>query len=271
MQKRLRQSDEKRSGSCRKQLTLHAGQFKTLRSSGTEGFSVLSFLWESDSAGPEEKMPAGGDSRFGISPSSEAGKRHFSEKYFGNGLAYSHSRIKLSSESQPEKENAAMSRLICLVSFVPAILLLTSCAGWFESGPEPVTPPFREKLATQSVNIGPEPVKDTDAINMMITSLTMTLVSRGDKPIAFAITGESNAKKLAFRVMQKMVDLKLAGYAVSKPEYIVGSFVSENLEWTLRIVEADSGKRLFSKMIPLQAKENFGKNAPAAVENPETL
>ena len=239
MQERLRQSDEKRSGSCRKQLTLHAGQVKTLRSSGTEGFSVLSFLWESGSAGPERKMPAGGNFRFGIFPSSEAG--------------------------------AAMSRLICLVSFVPAILLLTSCAGWFESGPEPVTPPFREKLATQSVNIGPEPVKDTDAINMMITSLTMTLVSRGDKPIAFAITGESNAKKLAFRVMQKMVDLKLAGYAVSKPEYIVGSFVSENLEWTLRIVEADSGKRLFSKMIPLQAKENFGKNAPAAVENPETL
>ena len=164
-----------------------------------------------------------------------------------------------------------MSRLICLVSFVPAILLLTSCAGWLESGPEPATPPFREKLATQSVNIGAKPVKDTDAINMMITSLAMTLVSRGNRPIAFAITGESNAKKLAFRVMQKMVELNLAGYAASGPEYIVGSFVNENLEWTLRIVEADSGKRIFSKMIPLQAKENFGKNAPAEGGNPEKL
>ena len=161
-----------------------------------------------------------------------------------------------------------MFRILCLGSALPALLLLSACAGWFESGPEPVTPPFRETMATQSVRIGAAPVKDTDAINMMITSLTMTLVSHGEKPIAFAITGESNAKKLAFRVMQKMVDLKLAAYAASKPAYIVGSFVNENLEWTLRIVEADSGERIFNKMIPLQAKENFGKNAPAPEKAP---
>ena len=164
-----------------------------------------------------------------------------------------------------------MFRFACFILFIPALVLLTSCMGWFESGPEPLTPPFTETVPVQSVKFGAGPVKDTDAVNMMITALTMTLVSRGEGAISFAITGESNAKKLAFRVMQKMVELNLAGYAASGPEYIVGSFVNENLEWTLRIVEADSGKRIFSKMIPLQAKENFGKNAPAEGGNPEKL
>ena len=157
-----------------------------------------------------------------------------------------------------------MYRLLQLFTSIFAFALLPSCTGWLENDPAPARPPFEENIETQSVKIGNSPVKDTDAINMMITSLTMTLVSRGKGPAAFAITGESNAKKLAFRVMQKMVDQKLAAYAVTKPEFIVGSFVNEKLEWTLRIVESDSGKRLFSRMIPLQAKENFGKNAPKA-------
>ncbi len=159
-----------------------------------------------------------------------------------------------------------MIRLACFILLIPALISLTACIGWFESGPEPLTPPFEEEIASQSVRVGTEPVKDVDAINMMITSLTMVLVSQGEGPISFAITGESNAKKLAFRVMQKMVDQKLADYAASEPQYIVGSFVNEDLEWTLRIVKAGSGKRLFSKMIPLQKKENFGRNAPAAVQ-----
>ena len=95
---------------------------------------------------------------------------------------------------------------------------------------------------------------------MMITALTMTLVAHGE-PVRFAIIGESNAKKLAFRVMQRMVEQKLADYA-TEPDCMVGSFVNEKLEWTLRIVKAGSGKRIFSKTIPLQAKENFGKNRP---------
>lgn len=159
-----------------------------------------------------------------------------------------------------------MFRFACFILFIPALVLLTSCMGWFESAPEPLTPPFEEIVSAQSVKFGAGPVKDTDAVNMMITSLTMTLVSRGEGAISFAITGESNAKKLAFRVMQKMVDQKLADYAVSEPQYIVGSFVNEELEWTLRIVKANSGQRLFSKMIPLRKKENFGRNTPAAVQ-----
>ena len=153
-----------------------------------------------------------------------------------------------------------MFRFACFILFIPALVLLTSCMGWFESGPEPLTPPFTETVPAQSVKFGVGPVKDTDAVNMMITALTMTLVSRGEGAISFAITGESNAKKLAFRVMQKMVDQKLADYAVSEPQYIVGSFVNEDLEWTLRIVKTNSGQRLFSKMIPLQKKE---KTPPA--------
>ena len=123
-----------------------------------------------------------------------------------------------------------MFRFACFILFIPALVLLTSCMGWFESGPEPLTPPFTETVPAQSVKFGVGPVKDTDAVNMMITALTMTLVSRGEGAISFAITGESNAKKLAFRVMQKMVDQKLADYAVSEPQYIVGSFVNEDLE-----------------------------------------
>ena len=119
-----------------------------------------------------------------------------------------------------------MFRFACFILFIPALVLLTSCMGWFESGPEPLTPPFTETVPVQSVKFGAGPVKDTDAVNMMITALTMTLVSRGEGAISFAITGESNAKKLAFRVMQKMVDQKLADYAVSEPQYIVGSFVN---------------------------------------------
>ena len=159
-----------------------------------------------------------------------------------------------------------MFRFACFILFIPALVLLTSCMGWFESGPEPLTPPFTETVPVQSVKFGAGPVKDTDAVNMMITALTMTLVSRGEGAISFAITGESNAKKLAFRVMQKMVDQKLADYAVSEPQYIGGSFVNEDLEWTLRIVKANSGQRLFSKMIPLQKKENFGRKTPPAVQ-----
>ncbi len=159
-----------------------------------------------------------------------------------------------------------MFRFACFILFIPALVLLTSCMGWFESGPEPLTPPFTETVPAQSVKFGVGPVKDTDAVNMMITALTMTLVSRGEGAISFAITGESNAKKLAFRVMQKMVDQKLADYAVSEPQYIVGSFVNEDLEWTLRIVKTNSGQRLFSKMIPLQKKENFGRKTPPAVQ-----
>ena len=123
-----------------------------------------------------------------------------------------------------------MFRFACFILFIPTLVVLTSCMGWFESGPEPLTPPFTETVPVQSVKFGAGPVKDTDAVNMMITALTMTLVSRGEGAISFAITGESNAKKLAFRVMQKMVDQKLADYAVSEPQYIVGSFVNEDLE-----------------------------------------
>ena len=159
-----------------------------------------------------------------------------------------------------------MFRFACFILFIPALVLLTSCMGWFESGPEPLTPPFTETVPAQSVKFGVGPVKDTDAVNMMITALTMTLVSRGEGAISFAITGESNAKKLAFRVMQKMVNQKLADYAVSEPQYIVGSFVNEDLEWTLRIVKANSGQRLVSKMIPLQKKEHSGRKTPPAVQ-----
>ena len=147
-----------------------------------------------------------------------------------------------------------MHRFLSFLLAASLIFLLTSCMGFFESGPEPQTPPFSEKVVNQSVQIGNAPVKDTDAVNMMVTSLTMALVSLDEGRIHFAITGESNAKKLAFRVMQKMVDQKLADYATTNPEYIVGSFVNEKLEWTLRIVKKPSNKRIFSKTISLQKK-----------------
>jgi len=151
---------------------------------------------------------------------------------------------------------------LSLSAAASVLLFLFFCVSCtcLEDEPEPLTPPFQESVDRQSAENAGKPVKDTDAVNMMITDLTMTLVSRGGS-VRFAISGRSNAKKLAFRVMQKMVEQKLAEYA-TEPDHTVGSFVNEKLEWTLRIVKADSGKRIFSKTILLQAKENFGKNKP---------
>lgn len=151
-----------------------------------------------------------------------------------------------------------MLKSIGSVCFALFAVLLTSCASLFDSAPVPETPPFPEKINPQSAKNSGAPVKDANAVDMMVTSLTMTLISTGTGKIDFAISGESNAKKLAFRVMQKIVDQRLGAYAV-KPKYLVGSFVNEKLEWTLRIVTLPSNERIFSKTIPLQAKEDFGK------------
>ena len=58
--------------------------------------------------------------------------------------------------------------------------------------------------------------------------------------------------------MQKIVDQRL-GSLCREAEISRGVFCHEKLEWTLRICDTSSNERIFSKTIPLQAKEDFRK------------
>ena len=50
---------------------------------------------------------------------------------------------------------------------LPALLLCVSCT-FPDNDPEPLTPPFQESVNRQSAENAGKPVKDTDAVNMMI-------------------------------------------------------------------------------------------------------